>query len=90
MAKPRKLVRERCVVGAFEAKTKLSRLLERVARGETITITRNGVPVARLAPVFPMATKSAAELRAEFLTFQASHPLEGVTTRDLVIEGRHR
>ena len=31
-------------VGTFEAKTHLSALLERVAKGETITITRNGVP----------------------------------------------
>ncbi len=38
-------------VGTFEAKTHLSALLERVARGETITITKNGVPVARLAPL---------------------------------------
>lgn len=34
-----------------EAKTQLSRLVERVQRGEEITIARNGVPVARLAPV---------------------------------------
>ncbi|MEK7245434.1 MAG: type II toxin-antitoxin system prevent-host-death family antitoxin, partial [Pseudomonadota bacterium] len=31
-------------VGAFEAKTKLSRLLARVAKGETIVITRHGAP----------------------------------------------
>lgn len=38
-------------VGAFEAKTHLSRLLDRVARGESLTITRRGRPVARLVPV---------------------------------------
>ncbi len=37
-------------VGAYEAKTHLPQLLERVAKGETITITRHGVPVAVLAP----------------------------------------
>lgn len=37
-------------VGAFEAKTHLSRLLDEVAQGETITITKHGVPVAVLAP----------------------------------------
>ena len=41
----------KATVGTFEAKTHLSALLERVARGETITITKNGVPVARLAPL---------------------------------------
>ena len=35
-------------VGAFEAKTKLSELLDRVENGEEIVITRRGKPVARL------------------------------------------
>jgi len=38
-------------IGAFEAKTHLSELLAAVERGETITITRRGKPVAQLAPV---------------------------------------
>ena len=38
-------------IGAYEAKTHLSRLLDRVARGESLTITRHGRPVARLVPV---------------------------------------
>ncbi len=38
-------------VGAYEAKTHLAHLLDRVARGETLTITRRGHPVARLVPV---------------------------------------
>ncbi len=37
-------------IGAFEAKTHLSRLLEEVANGEEYVITRHGVPVARLIP----------------------------------------
>ena len=38
-------------VGAFEAKTHLAALLDRVAKGERITITRHGVPAAVLVPV---------------------------------------
>ena len=38
-------------IGACEAKTHLPRLLERVVRGESLTITRHGRPVARLVPV---------------------------------------
>jgi prevent-host-death family protein len=34
-------------VGTFEVKTHLSGLLRRVAQGESFTITRNGVPVAK-------------------------------------------
>lgn len=36
------------VVGAFEAKTKLAELLDKVEAGETVTITRRGKPVAQL------------------------------------------
>jgi len=38
-------------VGVHEAKTHLSRLLQRVAAGEEVVITRSGEPVARLVPV---------------------------------------
>ena len=37
-------------IGAFEAKNKLSALLERAERGEEIVITRRGRPVAKLVP----------------------------------------
>jgi prevent-host-death family protein len=38
------------VLSAAEAKAKLSELLDRAARGEEITITRHGKPVARIVP----------------------------------------
>jgi len=37
-------------IGAFDAKTHLSQLLDRVEQGEIIEITRRGHPVARLVP----------------------------------------
>ena len=40
-------------VNVHAAKTNLSRLLDRVERGEEIVIARNGMPVARLAPLEP-------------------------------------
>ena len=49
-------------IGAFEAKTHLSSLLERVAQGESFTITRHGKPVAQLVPAQrrdPERTKAA-------------------------------
>jgi len=39
------------VVGAFEAKTKLAELLDKVEAGESVTITRRGREVARLVGV---------------------------------------
>lgn len=38
-------------VGMHEAKTTLSRLVERAEHGEEVVITRNGTPVVRLVPV---------------------------------------
>lgn len=39
------------MIGAYEAKTHLPKLLDRVAQGENLTITRHGKPVAKLVPV---------------------------------------
>ena len=39
------------VVGAFEAKTKLAELLDKVEAGETVTITRRGKAVAELVRI---------------------------------------
>jgi prevent-host-death family protein len=41
------------IVNVHEAKTHLSRLLERVEAGEEIVIARNGKPIARLGPLDP-------------------------------------
>ena len=46
-------------VNVHEAKTHLSRLLERVERGEEIVIARAGKPVARLVPAEPKVTRGA-------------------------------
>jgi len=74
-------------VGAYEAKTHLPRLLDEVAAGETITITKHGVPVATLAPIRPdreRARAAADKLRA----IRDRHPLGEVTIRELIEEGR--
>ena len=39
------------VVGSYEAKTRLPELLRSVEQGESITITRRGVPIARLVGI---------------------------------------
>lgn len=48
-------------VGAFEAKNTLSALLDRVAHGEEIVITRHGKPVARLIPNVGRIDRAQAE-----------------------------
>ena len=54
-------------VNTHEAKTRFSALLRRVAAGEEITIANRGVPVARLVPVPPRATRRKLGIfRGEF------------------------
>jgi len=52
-------------VNIHEAKTHLSRLLQRVAAGEEVTIARSGVPVARLVAVEPQAKRPLGFARGE-------------------------
>jgi prevent-host-death family protein len=75
-------------VGAFEAKTHLSTLLERVAKGETIQITKKGQPVALLVPP---GTGGRADLRKvadEIREIRKGNRLGRVTLRKLINEGR--
>lgn len=75
-------------VGAFEAKTHLSKLLERVARGEQFIIEKHGVPVAVLAPVRPAKRQSVGEAIAALKHFRAGHRLGGLSIREIIEEGR--
>ena len=75
-------------VGAYEAKTHLSRLLDLVVEGEIITITRHGVPVAVMQPPVESRTTDPGELISELRKFRESHPLDGLSIRDMIEEGR--
>ena len=52
-------------VTALEAKTRFGQLLERVARGEEVIITRHEKPVARLVPEGPRNLESVRAAVAE-------------------------
>ena len=75
-------------VGAFEAKTHLSQLLDQVERGETITITRHGKPVARLFPIGGSSRDDRRRAITELKRLRAGHTLGGVSVRELIDEGR--
>ena len=75
-------------VGSYEAKTHLAQLLERVARGEKITITKHGVPVAMLVPATTKERPDVEETIEAFRRFRKGRSLGGITARELVEEGR--
>jgi prevent-host-death family protein len=80
-------------IGAYEAKTHLPALLDRVARGESITITRRGKPVAELRPASgadPARLQAALE-RLERLRRARSPARKPITVEEILAakaEGR--
>jgi len=75
-------------LGAYEAKTHLSSLLDRVARGEEFTITKHGVPVARLVPVGGRSRGDVREAIEAIRELRKGNRLGGLKIRDLIEEGR--
>lgn len=75
-------------IGAYEAKTHLSRLLEDVANGETIEITKHGKPVARLVPPIGVEKADVDAAIAAIRVARAGVRLEGLSIRELIEEGR--
>ena len=79
-------------VGLFEAKTHLSQLVERASRGEEITLTKRGKPLARIVPLDEDSAEEArrAEIKGaidRILAMRVELP-EGVSIRDLIEDGR--
>jgi len=75
-------------VGAYEAKTHLPQLLERVSRGERIVITKHGVPVAILQPVATSEKRDVAEVIGEMRLLMKENRQKGLSLKDLIKEGR--
>jgi prevent-host-death family protein len=75
-------------IGAFEAKTHLSSLLDRAERGERITITKRGRPVAMLVPVEHRGTAAPSHVVSAMRAAASRRPPLGTDWRTLVEDGR--
>jgi prevent-host-death family protein len=76
-------------VGAFEAKTHFAALLDRVQKGERITITRNGRPAAILIPVSEEKPKlTHDEIMARMRAIRACTKSDTMTVKEMINEGR--
>lgn len=76
-------------IALFDAKNRLSELINRVEAGEEICITRRGKVVARLVP--PAADAAAQKARDAITSLQAVRQgvsLGGLNSQSLVREGR--
>ena len=74
-------------IGAYEAKTHLPALLERVARGERFTITKHGRPVAHLVPVGRAGPDRRREAIERLKRFREGQTLD-VPVKELINQGR--
>ena len=75
-------------IGAFEAKTKLSELLERVQRGESFTITKHDRPVASLTSYSTGAREKRENAVDRILEDRSHYKLDGLDGKALREEGR--
>jgi prevent-host-death family protein len=76
------------IIGAYEAKTHLPRLLDEVAKGKSVTIAKHGVPVAMLVPVPEARRKGTREVIEALKQFRRGKTLGGASVRQLVEEGQ--
>ena len=53
------------IVNISEAKTQLSRLIDRVYHGEKVVIAKNNLPVAKLVPYVPKGKRKLGILRGQ-------------------------
>jgi len=74
-------------VGAYEAKTHLPRLLDEVAAGKSVVITKHGVPVAKLVPVSSQGP-APSDVIVALRQARRGVTLEGLALADLISEGR--
>lgn len=75
--------------GLYDAKARFSELVERAAAGDEITITKHGVPQARLVPM--PGKKSREEIGKAIERWRKARKglsLRGLKIRDLIAEGR--
>ena len=72
-------------IAIYEMKANLSHLLDQVEAGEEITVTRRGVPIARLIPVHPPVQPDVALIeRIKSSRYKSS--LDGLNLRKLIKE----
>jgi len=77
--------------GTFEAKNKLSELLDKVEQGEEVVITRHGKPVAKLVPATEgdLERKRKAQEAIEWMREnRGENNLDGDSIKGLIEEGR--
>ena len=80
-------------VGSYEAKTHLPHLLSQVEKGETITITKHGKPIAVLSPAQQAPPQDVKVIIEKFQAYSKQQartrkPLSSREIKEMIEEGR--
>ncbi len=75
-------------IGAFEAKTHFSALLEQVENGEQILITKHGHPIAKMVPATTIDREQIRKTIQRLKEFSQSNLLGDLDWKELRDEGR--
>lgn len=77
-------------IGAYDAKTHLSEILQKVAQGEHFIITRNGMPLAQLIPVAEKNREGVQSVIDKLKSLRKGKTTGKLRVRDMIAEGRRR
>lgn len=76
-------------ISYYDARTRFSELLDQVAKGKTVLITRRGRPAALLSPPPGDTRKDVRQVIAEMKALRRGNKLgKGLSIRQLIEEGR--
>jgi len=75
-------------IGIYDARARLSELVERVEAGEEVVLTRHGRPVVRMVAASTKPEKSGAATVKRIRALRKLLNVRGVNVRKVVEEGR--
>ncbi len=75
-------------ISSFEAKTHFSQLLQKVKKGERITILNHNSPIAVIVPFINNEMPNVQETIESLVSFSKGKRLSGIPIKDLIDEGR--
>jgi prevent-host-death family protein len=75
-------------IGSYELKTHLSEVLDAVANGQAVTVTRHGKPIARTLPPEPARRPEVSAAVQGLMTYPRTPLPKGVSIKSLIDQGR--
>lgn len=74
-------------IGAYDAKTHLGEILDEVAAGQTVIITKRGKPVAKVMP-YQSSNETFEMVREQIEAFRSEVAPDSQSIRDMIDEGK--